>query len=216
MSVSLGRRGTARRVTTYSRFGGKACGGGSQPVYFVSMETPEPLASLRVVGGHLALDLLNTRSGPPEGPFELEGLTRYADVVAWAARAALVSDAAARRLLERAERRPAEAREAFARALRLREELHAVFGAVAAGRRPAAADLDALKRAELEALAGAELAPGAAGVSWSWAGDERLTSPLWPALHAATELLVRGPLDRVKACGGCSYLFLDDSKNRSR
>ncbi len=98
----------------------------------------------------------------------------------------------------------------------MREELHAVFAAVAAGRRPAASNVELLRRAELEALGGAELVVGEGGAAWSWARDERLTRPLWPAVHAAVELLVRGPLDRVKGCGGCSFLFLDDSKNRSR
>jgi predicted RNA-binding Zn ribbon-like protein len=30
------------------------------------------------------------------------------------------------------------------------------------------------------------------------------------------ELLTAGPLDRLKLCGGCRWLFLDRSKNRSR
>jgi predicted RNA-binding Zn ribbon-like protein len=30
------------------------------------------------------------------------------------------------------------------------------------------------------------------------------------------ELLAEGPLDRMKRCAGCRWLFLDASKNRSR
>jgi len=39
---------------------------------------------------------------------------------------------------------------------------------------------------------------------------------LSPVVHAAVELLTSGPLDRVKACAGCHWLFVDESKNRSR
>ena len=35
-------------------------------------------------------------------------------------------------------------------------------------------------------------------------------------VHDATRLLIDGPLDRLKACDGCNYLFIDESKNRSR
>jgi predicted RNA-binding Zn ribbon-like protein len=34
--------------------------------------------------------------------------------------------------------------------------------------------------------------------------------------HAAVELLTHGPLERVKVCGNCRWLFLDQSRNRSR
>jgi CGNR zinc finger len=46
------------------------------------------------------------------------------------------------------------------------------------------------------------------------ANDPRL--PLWPLAHAAVELLTEGPLDLLKVCSGCRWLFLDQSKNRSR
>ena len=38
----------------------------------------------------------------------------------------------------------------------------------------------------------------------------------WPVAYAGLELLLHGPLDRIKGCGGCRYLFLDETKNRSR
>ena len=38
----------------------------------------------------------------------------------------------------------------------------------------------------------------------------------WPVAYAGLELLLHGPLDRIKGCGGCRYLFIDETKNRSR
>ena len=39
---------------------------------------------------------------------------------------------------------------------------------------------------------------------------------LRPVAHAATQLLIGDELDRIKVCGGCRYIFVDESKNRSR
>ena len=54
---------------------------------------------------------------------------------------------------------------------------------------------------------------------WSWAGDcscpER---PLWQIAHAAADLLASDRLNRVRLCGSgtCEWVFLDESRNRSR
>ena len=39
--------------------------------------------------------------------------------------------------------------------------------------------------------------------------------PPHPIVHAAVELLTEGPLDRLKTCGNCRWLFLDKSRNHS-
>ena len=53
-------------------------------------------------------------------------------------------------------------------------------------------------------------------MQWSWPPPRELTDPLHPVVHAAVELLTEGPLDRVKTCGNCRWLFLDQSRNHSR
>ena len=72
------------------------------------------------------------------------------------------------------------------------------------------------RKAEAEGLGRAELVAGVAGFEWSWTRVADLTRPLLPVVHAAITLLTDGPLDRIKGCAGCRYLFLDESKNRSR
>ena len=47
------------------------------------METPAHIAAQRIVGGSLALDLLNTQNGPAGGTPEDDALRDYGDVVAW-------------------------------------------------------------------------------------------------------------------------------------
>ena len=84
------------------------------------------------------------------------------------------------------------------------------------GKPPARADLLRLQRDAAEAMAHGRLVPAHGTYHWSWADDQDLGRPLWPVIHAALTLVTDGPLDRVKGCASCRFLFVDESKNRSR
>jgi predicted RNA-binding Zn ribbon-like protein len=43
-----------------------------------------------------------------------------------------------------------------------------------------------------------------------------LDAMVWPIVSAAVELLMSDRLARLKRCGECDWLFLDESKNGSR
>ena len=53
---------------------------------------------------------------------------------------------------------------------------------------------------------------------WSWAEEEALDCMLWPVVRSAAELLNSDLLSRVRVCPAddCAWLFLDQSRNRSR
>jgi predicted RNA-binding Zn ribbon-like protein len=180
------------------------------------METPGPFRGQRIVGGNVALDLLNTQNGAAGAPPEDDVLSDYRDLLAWASHVGLLTAAEERRLRRRARERPADADAVFRRALETRAYLHGLFDAVARDKPPAAADLERLQRDEADALSHGRLAPADGQYDWSWADDQGLDRPLWPVIHAALTLVTDGPLDRVKGCGSCRFLFVDESKNRSR
>ncbi|MGH7124521.1 MAG: CGNR zinc finger domain-containing protein, partial [Stellaceae bacterium] len=56
------------------------------------------------------------------------------------------------------------------------------------------------------------------GFTWAWDDEPALDRMLWPIVRSATQLLTAAELSRVKQCAGrgCSWLFLDTSKNGSR
>jgi predicted RNA-binding Zn ribbon-like protein len=184
------------------------------------METPNYIASLRLVGGNLALDFVNTVDGAPGIEAYEEGfecLKSYDDIVAWGVKSGALGEAAAEGLLEEAQRRPSEAEATHARALALRDLLYAIFSAVASGNEPSERDLEALGRDEREVLARAVLGKRDDGsYEWRWREDGDAGRPLWPVVHAAVGLLTSGPLDRLKSCVGCWWLFIDSSRNKSR
>ena len=168
------------------------------------------------MGGNVALDLLNTQNGPAGELPEGDVLTEYGDFVAWAAHLGLITTAEEQRLRRHARQRPTDAEATFQRARETRAYLRDVFDAVARGTAPAPDDLSRLRRDAADAYSHGRLVPAAGQYRWSWDEDEDLARPLWPVIHAALTLVTDGPLDRVKGCASCRFLFIDESKNRSR
>jgi predicted RNA-binding Zn ribbon-like protein len=142
---------------------------------------------MRRVGGHLALDFANTIEP------SREHLAEPSDLVAWGREVGLDG--------------PADA-STLARARELRRTIYEVFRPLAERRDPGPDALRALAALHAEAVAGARLVPGEGFV---WDGDL-----LAPIAVAAVDLLRSGPLDRLKVCDACPWLFLDTSRNRSR
>jgi predicted RNA-binding Zn ribbon-like protein len=155
------------------------------------------------VGGALVLDFVNTRDEWLRAAGWREFLHGYDDLIAWSeldAGVAVDSDTAAA---------------VHAGALALREGLHGLFAAVAAGRAPATADLEVVNASWRALQTRPQLGAGLR-VEWTAAPDR----PLGPVLASAAELLAHGPLDRLRECPGpdgtCGWLFLDRTRNRSR
>ena len=179
------------------------------------METPAHIAAQRIVGGSLALDLLNTQNGPAGGTPEDDALRDYADVVAWG-RVRRVAQSRGGRAADPAVTPPPRGRSSGLRARDrdARLPLRAVR-AIATGRNPPPAAIARLQSDEADALAHGELLRIDGAYEWRWSDDD-LGRPLWPAIHDAQRLLTDGDLDRIKGCARCRFHFLDLSKNRSR
>jgi len=176
-------------------------------------------------GGQLALDFVNTVGGLRDQPASKEDelLASYEDLVVWCVRLGVISEIDSRKLSSVAARDAKAASRALTHTRGLRELLYATFRPIADGVEPPAELLDALRDADRDALAQARLKPatGVAGsrvptMRWTWPPPDRLTDPLRPITHAAVELLTEGPLEHLKICGNCRWLFLDQSRNHSR
>jgi predicted RNA-binding Zn ribbon-like protein len=182
------------------------------------VETQRSLSDHDRDGGHPVLNFVNTLGGVrgrhPKPTDEL--LHDYGDLLAWSRFMGTLDGDAAERLARRARRRPSEAAAALKRALDLRARFDRVFRSLAEGAEPARSDLDVLRDEAVAALAHGRLVAGEDGFRWSWPDPGALEAPLWPLARAAVELLTEGPLERVRGCARCRWLFLDESRNRSR
>ncbi len=174
------------------------------------------------VGGDLALDFCNTVGGK-RGSVTREHLVSYLEFAAWSFQAGLLTRPQAEACLERAKKKPAEAADALARAIDLREALFRIFAARIEKKAPSRADLVLLNSELARSLGRMQLAPpteGDACCAWCWAPVEgAMDHALGPIAHSAAKLLTNGThLSRVEICHGdtCGWLFMDSSKNHSR
>jgi len=179
------------------------------------------------IGGQFALDFVNTASRRDTEELR-DRLQTYQDLVAWAAAAHALPDCAPGDLDKAAVQHPRIAAKSLEDARALREALYRIFKAFAAGQdAPSApvADMELLNAQFRRANAHRTLCcnnpntHGAPTFEWAWdANVAELDRVFWPVVLAAAELLTAGDPQRLKECGGehCNWLFLDQSKNRSR
>ena len=170
------------------------------------METSWP----KLAGGAAALDFANTALVPEVGVVDELG-----HFLAWSRHAGVPLGAA--------DGTTADGRSTgggggalLARAATVRSALLEVATAHADGEPPSPAHLAVLADAYRWALEQAEPElDQESRWTWSWQGRPMEVEALARLAVEAVDVLSR-PLDRLKACGSCRFVFLDTSKNNSR
>ena len=186
--------------------------------------TAPSVADLPLVSGHVALDLVNTVEPRLPVAGRHEHLAAPGDVLAWARHVRLVDPAEAETVAGAWAASPASAERALIAVRQIREALAAVLSAHLGqpGSGDMAPELEYLSACWAAAAARSRLDLGAAGRAAA-----RLSVGSSPALlipdrvaHAAVDLLCGTDLTHLAMCpvedGGCGWLFLDGSRNRSR
>ena len=178
---------------------------------------PSEDRAYQLVGGHAALDFVNTldwrfREGAPE-----ELLTSYGDLITFVAQSELLTAKRAKSL-QRGPDGNAVA-QALEEARRLREALAEILYAQVDGRKPVPAALKTIEDT-LKTVRERQVLLRVDG-RMSWALPERgedAALPVWLLAQSAEELLTSGAMEKVRACAkpDCRWLFLDTSKNHTR
>jgi predicted RNA-binding Zn ribbon-like protein len=173
-------------------------------------------SNLALLGGELCLDFVNTVESRGADHSQ-EFLVTYSDLVAWSRHVGVLTAVEAECLLHEATARQAEAEAVHRRAIALRETLYKVFLSIVEGQPAEVRDLEQLNAALAPALSRLRIVPLQVGFAWDWhVQDGDLDRMLCPIVRSTAELLANGPLDRLKQCAGCGWLFLDGSRNRTR
>src|SRR5438045_3294093 len=146
-----------------------------------------------------------------------EWVTSYADLVAWLEFAGAVARKQAAALRAAGERSPDAARGVWARAIKLREAVAAVFLAKTEHRAPVDQDLRLIEKEYARTAPCARLSPTGEGFQWTLDADSELDAALRPILESAVALMTSERMRRLRRCGNstCYWLFLDETKNRS-
>ncbi|HEV8152839.1 MAG TPA: ABATE domain-containing protein [Solirubrobacteraceae bacterium] len=170
----------------------------------MSVVRPPTAATMRLDGGHPALDLVNTVYGQVGGPVEYDVLATPGDLVTFARRVGMAG-----------ERTPAS-REALRAALLLRGALDRTLRAQLDGHPPPAAALAEIEAAARRAATVGRLARSGGALTWTWP-DAKAMSPVHRLAIAATELLGdEDELARLHVCDACCWLFVDHSGGTGR
>lgn len=183
---------------------------------------------LPLVGGSPALDLVNTleRGDPAPGQAPRDYLVDASALLAWAGRVGLVHGSDVAAVAGAWRRDPGTASAALAATRELREALHEIVGAstgtVPIGAAALAAALDRVHSRWTAAVGRSTLV-----LDQQDGLVVRVVTGLAPgvlvpdrAAESGLDLLRSGDLTAVKRCpvedGGCGWMFLDRSRNRSR
>ncbi|WP_425956631.1 CGNR zinc finger domain-containing protein [Xylanimonas sp. McL0601] len=152
----------------------------------------------------MALDLVNT-DVDAQGDRSTDVLRNATEFLAWCEHIGVPVPGAA----------PRDARAVTAPAARLRTALRAVIEAMLGGRTAPAEALATLQAACTDAITRSRPVIEDRRLVWEHDAAEP-TSVVDRLALAAVDLLREGPVDRLKACPSCGFLFLDTTKNHSR
>lgn len=175
------------------------------------------IETISLDGGWLCLDFVNTvHSRTVEEPFEY--LPGYEELLDWSVKLEIVSPSERKALETAARDNQTEADQALAHLIEAREVLYNFFLAIARNKTPDdhiqikfnSLLSETMSRLGLRVAANLEVQQ-----HWKHSSDD-LLYPLYPIVKSAYDLLTMDRADRVKECGACGWLFLDQSKNKSR
>jgi predicted RNA-binding Zn ribbon-like protein len=168
------------------------------------------------VGGHPAIDFVNTLGGLPEAPDD-EYVFGYGDLVTFVEAGHLLDPQTVQRLRRTAESAPVPALAILERARQLRDSLDRLLRGWLNDEPPPGGDLDVVRQEYVAALTHATLQTSGGAYDWTWgAHRDALDQPLWALAAQAVDLLRSGRQHELSRCGHCRWLFLDTSRNHSR
>ncbi|KQS85025.1 hypothetical protein ASG68_24905 [Rhizobium sp. Leaf453] len=182
------------------------------------MTNRKTIGDISLLGGHTALDFVNTVDSRGErwGP---DFLNSFSDLVTWARRLDVISQEEQDVLLSRATKSPAEAQTELDQAKKLREVLHRIFLSESDGALVADQDLALLTSVAKRAQSRRSLQQHAGGIRWHEQAAEELDIVAERVAWLAAELLTsKGERRPVRECQGqnCGWLFLDVSRSGYR
>ncbi|MET3890228.1 putative RNA-binding Zn ribbon-like protein [Bosea sp. OAE506] len=181
--------------------------------------TDRSVHTMSLVGGHLALDFVNTvdsRIGEP-GP---DYLNCYEDLLIWAGRRKLIDAETQQRLHRQSASKPDTSDAALSRAKALREALYSLCCVEIDNRTVEESDLKVFNAALQSATARRRVAAKRGVLEWIWQPDDTLDHIADRVSVAACALIIETKDSRrpIRQCPGhnCGWLFLDTSRGGRR
>ena len=180
------------------------------------MKISPHISKLPSLGGDLSLDFVNTVHDRHEEPLR-NLLQNYLDLVIWIHSADAISNSQKESLLNKGRENQTKANQVYKDALQLREALYDLVVNIIDRGEVAQVNMQLINQWLSGAFSNLEMSQlnGHFVLDWKTENFE-LESVLWPVIRAFADLVTSEDRNRIKQCGNCGYLFVDNSKNKSR
>jgi predicted RNA-binding Zn ribbon-like protein len=183
---------------------------------FVSMVKNPLIDNLRLDGGVLCLDFVNTIPDRFDGS-NRDHLQSFNDLIYWARKAKMIDSGGSASLEKLANGNERKAKDFFTEAIQLRSLIYSLFHPVSQQQRLKASDLEQFNKLVSKYFPFLQLAVERDGFAEQWNFESNhFYSITAPIVKSAYELLLSDKLHRVKQCPNCGWLFLDTTKNGKR
>lgn len=188
-------------------------------VYWLAIKMPslDQHRKFELVGGHPALDLVNTLDWRFRESGSEELLASYSDLLQFIAQSELMTSKQIRQALRATAE--SDAADTLVSCRELREAAAEVFYAGLDQRNPASSSLKTLQQYFSEARAYQQLAWSEPRLRWEWGSAVKPSQlPLWVLSLNVARLMFSDDMHRLRECENpeCRWLFLDTSKNHTR
>jgi predicted RNA-binding Zn ribbon-like protein len=181
-------------------------------------EKKRDAASLKLLGGRLCLDYVNTLDWRgTANPHEF--LNTYQDLVDWSRHVGICTRQEAGQLIRGAGQSVADAKMVLSRAIELRETIYRLFSANIFNRKPLKKDLLSFNKYISRSMGDSQIVRVQGTYAWDHSGNKtKLDWILNPIIRSMADILVSDELRKIKACAdsACGWLFIDVSRNQSR
>lgn len=174
------------------------------------------IAEMDLAGGAACLDLVNTSL---EFDAPVERLHSYRDLLLLTRRLSLLDEDTLAALERLAEEDPRQAERALLKAREVRQSMLLVFTALARGplKQATAQDLNRFNGHIQEALGKRGFRLKGDKLEMGWENPQKdLLQAVWVFSFSAYAVLTTHDYKLIKQCGGCSWFFLDETKNHRR
>ena len=180
------------------------------------MKVSPYISKLPSLGGDLSLDFVNTVHDRHEEPLR-NLLQNYLDLVTWIHFADAISNSQKQRLLRIGRENQGKADQIYKDALQLREAFYKFVVSLIIQDEAPPTNIQLINQWLSRAFSNLELAQLDNRFVLDWKTENfELESVLWPIIRAFADLITSEDLNRIKQCSNCGYLFVDNSKNKSR
>ncbi|PLS17663.1 hypothetical protein CVD28_10550 [Bacillus sp. M6-12] len=179
--------------------------------------TRRDINQISFIGQNLSLDFCNT-VGWHATDDPKEWLHNYETLVRWSILAKIIPVDNGEMLIQEALSKKEEAMDVYRNAIALREVIYRLYVSIINGTSAEQADMDRLNQYIGKAFSRLKLQKRGSAFELSFQESIELDSVLCPLVQSVSTLLTSLDLSKLKQCegGGCGWLFLDTSKNRSR